>query len=321
MTSFDHEIGLLAESIAFLLEQWTGDVRQIPMCQCISRGDPEWAKISAAPFGLQNLTEIADTNLLPVKTQSHAASVICESCIGLNGWTTAAIPVATMPGTIPPTRCRLGALIKQCSNVRCGAWFREVGCGRVADAVGVSVGRSGSAGSRPSPASEPRQSTPHPGRVLDGHWSPGLRHRGWEPTAINRRPRSDLVKFKRSTYASVNYRLSAIPGLPDQVWLYDRDLRKLAPPRTVWAPRRTCTQQTHEATRCGVGANLRALIDGKLRDHRRDVARPVLAFDRQRSSSSFSALRGATSRYEASTSSLTSAQSTFAAVKSSPSHP
>ena len=45
---------------AFLLEQRTGDVRQILMRQCISRGDPEWAKISAAPFGPQNLTEVAD---------------------------------------------------------------------------------------------------------------------------------------------------------------------------------------------------------------------------------------------------------------------
>jgi hypothetical protein len=47
--------------------------------------------------------------------------------------------------------------------------------------------------------------TPYPGGVPEGHCSPGLRHHGWGPTAVNRRPRSDLVKFKHFAYATVNY--------------------------------------------------------------------------------------------------------------------
>jgi hypothetical protein len=111
----------------------------------------------------------------------------------------------------------LGALIRRTSEVRCGARFLKVGWRCVASAVGVSAGRGRicrfqalscirtMAIDSPCPA----------GRQLDIARSISAT-KGWQSTAETRRHCSDLVESKRSAYATVNYQLSAIQGLPSR---------------------------------------------------------------------------------------------------------
>ena len=104
---------------------------------------------------------------------------------------------------------------------------------------------SGSAGSTPSPASEPRPSTPHPRAGRDGHCSPGLRHQGWNPTAVNRRPPFGPGQIQASDLRERQFLVVGNSSVARPGWVIRSRWSQIGTPTDSLGAPKDCAQQTH----------------------------------------------------------------------------